>query len=288
MVGVFQRCERQDRSLCETVSNIHVKPFQTKRRDAEPSLVSQTHEIPALFGDRMLRSTEFARGVVRLTESFVSLAPTHLATETPPTEFGLHWQGMHQTDSDHGYSVACGVLSEAGLWLLDATRRKSLAREVNARVSPAIWRLLEARIDPDPMDDDAVAMSDTLLVAVWAELFAEPLTDIWLAAMAMHAHHVERNDFAFGYLIAQIDHRRATESDFLRGKKSVDSGKLGGAARKSATAARTRKTIAEMRNLVGRGMSVRRAAELVAKRGVGASTEANKKLWNRHLNKVGT
>lgn len=253
----------------------------------EPELVRHVREFPSLSGDRMLRSTIFEKGIVRLTEGFFSPDKVGESPTLEPTSYALRWQGMHEAYDDHGYSTACGVLFDAGLWRFDRARWDTLVAQSKLRTSPAIWQLVEAAIDPTPMDEDG-AIADALLVAVWAELFTEPLSDIWLAAMAMHAREIEGNDFAFGYFTAQLDHRKAAEADYVRGRKSVDSGKRGGAARKFAAAPRTLHILSEMQKLVDRGHSARRAAELVAKKGIGASTEANKKLWARHSKKVET
>lgn len=250
-------------------------------------LTEEVREIPSLDGTRILRSTLLERGIVRLRERSIGHGdPDGRPFEIDRSQFGLRYQAMDEADSDHGYSTACGVLMDKGLWLLNRGQWDAIVRAVKTRVAPEIWPLVEAQIDPTPFDEEGT-ISDTLLVTVWAELFAEPLSDVWLAAMAMHAHR-EGNDFAFGYFIAQIDARQEAERDFLRGQKSVASGKLGGAARKAVTSANSRRTLTEMEKFVQRGLSVRRAAELASKRGWGASTEANRKLWNRHAKKVGT
>ena len=93
-------------------------------------------------------------------------------------------------------------------------------------------------------------------MAWWVELFIEPLSDVWLAAMALHAQS-EDNDFAFGYLIAQIDRRHEVEPDFLRGKKSVESGRAGGNAKARLRLPASENILSEMRQLVAKGSTVR-------------------------------
>lgn len=57
--------------------------------------------------------------------------------------------------------------------------------------------------------------------------------------------------------------------------------KLGGGKRAGKFKPEASKTIAEMERLVKKGISVKRAGELVAKQGHGTSAEANRKLWTR-------
>ena len=137
---------------------------------------------------------------------------------------------MCELEADHGTSVILPILDDAGLSLLTPEELDELTAEIRKQVSPETWRRIEvhlADIEKRGLD------RETFVIALWAELFVEPLSDIWLAAMAQHAYFVENDDFAFGYLTAQLDRRQEVESHFLRGKKLVESGRSGGRARAS-------------------------------------------------------
>ena len=100
--------------------------------------------------------------------------------------------------------------------------------------------------------------------------------------MAQHAFYVLEDDFAFGYFTAQLDQKRENETHFLRGKKSLESAKLGGKVRSSIVKPETESTLREVKRLVGAGHSLSRSAELAHRNGFGTSPSANKRLWNRH------
>jgi hypothetical protein len=92
-----------------------------------------------------------------------------------------------------------------------------------------------------------------------------------------------RNDFAFGYLTAQLDHRQATEEDYIRGRKSVISGKAGGEAKAKSHQHTTKQVLSEMSRLITAGHSASRAATITANTGMGTPALANRKLWHRHV-----
>ena len=233
-----------------------------------------------------MRSVNYAKGAVRLSEFFgvVDPPPPH-DRKARTSSFGLRWQGMSELVADHGMATISGILIDADLWILDPARREELLAEVKGRVSELVWETISELVRPPEANEGEDDIRDPLIVGLWAELFAEPLSDLWLAAMAYHAYYGERNDFAFGYLTAQLDLRRETEEDFLRGRKSVESGKAGAEIRASNSRSKTERILREMRRLIESGHPVRRAATIVAGVRIGTSADANRKLWDRHSEK---
>ena len=103
----------------------------------------------------------------------------------------------------------------------------------------------------------------------WLQAFAEEIT-----ALAFHAGVETRA--ALG---------KAVEADAVRGKKVITAASQGGRMRVQSMSPRTKEIIAFMKTKVGRGTTVRSAASLAEKAGLGASIDANLKLWNRHHKK---
>jgi hypothetical protein len=259
--------------------------LENRKQSDEQPLTVRRSVVPGINPNTEMHATSYAKGIIRLSEFFgLGNAPT-LPSSRPPSEatFGLHYQCMSELQVDHGMATISEVLVDADLWILDRAQRETMLSEIEANVPPAVWPMVLERLQP-PVEGDE-DLHDPLIVALWGEIFVEPLSDTWLAAMARHAYHVERDEFAFGYLTAQLDHRRQTERDFLRGRKSVESGKVGAeisAKRHSATTARV---LDEMKRIQGSGHTISRAADIAADRGIGTSAAANRKLWNRHLKK---
>ncbi len=139
-----------------------------------------------------------------------------------------------------------------------------------------------SKVESD-LDDEGKAK--IFIVAAWAQLFAEPYQETWLAAMAHHAYFVHHDDFAFGYLTALLDQKKGSEEHFLRGRETLKSASLGGVARSAATKMKTNRTLAELSRLLATGHTLARASDLAFKNGFGSSPMANCKLWNRHLKK---
>jgi len=263
-----------------------IRAVKRKPSDEQP-LAMKSRDLPSLSDGLVMRSVKYAKGAVRLSEFYgVGACPASDDGEPPlePT-FALRWQGMTELDSDHGMSIICGTLMDADLWILRPSRRNELFLQVKGRLNESSWAQVSESLRQTATEEDEDDVRDVVLVGLWAELFAEPLSDLWLAAMAYHAYFVERNDFAFGYLTAQLDQRRETEKDFLRGRKSVESGRAGAEIRAKHSHAETERVLREIKRLVQRGHSISRAASIAAHGGVGSSPSANRKLWERHSKK---
>jgi hypothetical protein len=263
-----------------------IRALKRKRGDEQPLAIKST-EMPGLSSGLVMRSVNYAKGAVRLSQFYGVGAPppSHEGKLPHPPSFALRWQGMMELDSDHGMSIICGILVDADLWILKPARRNELLSQVKARLNENIWAMISESLRPPAIEEGEDDIRDVIIVGLWAELFAEPLSDLWLAAMAYHAFYAERNDFAFGYLTAQLDQRRETEEDFLRGRKSVESGKVGAEIRAKHSHAETERVLWEIKRLIERGHSISRAASIAAHGGVGTSASANRKLWDRHSKK---
>jgi len=115
--------------------------------------------------------------------------------------------------------------------------------------------------------------------------FAEPLSRLWYAANLMSLFFVHQDDLRFGYLWAEYQLRIRSEVDTVRGKKLVRDARAGGKARAEKSTLHSQKILAAMAAHIGKGKSISNAASLAAKAGLGASMDANRKLWTRNRGK---
>ena len=192
------------------------------------------------------------------------------------------WQRMTEPEFDHGFSTTYGVLFDKALGGVGWRSPQSLEAELAEHLGDSEWAALKASVlegSGRSADDDNWQV---LVTAVWAEHLAEPLSVVWLAAMAQHAYYIAYDDFAFGYLTALLDQRLKNEGHFERGARAVESAALGGQTRASEHRRKRAMIFPEMARLVSKGHSVSRAAELAFQAGHGTSAEANRRLWVRH------
>jgi hypothetical protein len=131
------------------------------------------------------------------------------------------------------------------------------------------------------------------------DLSSDPFSELWYAGKIGHecwnllSKHRERgpNEIALaqalylGRLLTEADWRAAFKPSIVTGKDVRSGAKLGGEMRAGKVAPQTAVVIKEIRILKEQGHTISRAAELVAKRGVGKSAEANRRLWSRHKDK---
>ena len=128
---------------------------------------------------------------------------------------------------------------------------------------------------------------------------AEPFSELWYAGkigfecLHLLTWHRENgpNEIALsqtlylGRLLAEAEWRTAFKPSIVTGQDVRSGAKLGGEMRAEKFAPQTAVVIKEIRILKEQGHTISRAAELVAKRGIGTSAEANRKLWSRHKDK---
>jgi hypothetical protein len=125
---------------------------------------------------------------------------------------------------------------------------------------------------------------------------AEPFSELWYAGKIgfecwnLLTWHREKgpNEIALsqalylGRLLTEAEWRTAFKPSIDTGRPVLSGAKRGGEMRARKFAPHTAKVVEEMRQLKEQGHSIKRAAELVAKRGTGTTAEANRKLWSRH------
>jgi hypothetical protein len=128
---------------------------------------------------------------------------------------------------------------------------------------------------------------------------AEPFSELWYAGKIgfecwnLLTWHRENgpNEIALsqtlylGRLLAEAEWRTAFKPSIVTGQDVRSGAKLGGEMRAEKFAPQTAVVIKEIRILKEQGHTISRAAELVAKRGIGTSADANRKLWSRHKDK---
>lgn len=247
-------------------------------------------QVEKLIGDalvpgRVMHSHALQKGMFHFSRMI--FLPEGTNEPDPSTvvkdDLALPWQGLSELDADHGMSVTYGILIDAGFVSLRSEKPTAeISAEIRSKVGDTIWLRVEEHLDRLGSEMDENGHRRIFLIACWADLFEKPFSDLWLAAMAQHAYYVLEDDFAFGYLTALIDQRTHNERDYLRGKKSLDSSRAGGAVRAARVRPETQSRLAKMRSLMASGHTCSRAAELAHKAGYGPSASANRKLWARH------
>jgi hypothetical protein len=229
-----------------------------------------------IYDGTMMTTVRYERGIIRLSEH-------ERPSDHTERRSALLWHQFSELDLDHSWLVTFYVLDEAGLLNLSKDEVAGLAEEIRVTVDAETWTGIEehlAYIDKLEID------REVFIVAVWADLFIQKLSDTWLAAMAYHACYVEHNDYAVGYFTAKLDTRREVEPHFLRGKRGMDNAKAGGAERARRLAGRSEGVLREMKRLVAKGRTVASAAARAHENGKGKSPAANSN-WYRHLKKLG-
>lgn len=76
------------------------------------------------------------------------------------------------------------------------------------------------------------------------------------------------------------------EENALRGRTTLLSSKAGGAVRKGQCSESTKQVLSMMEPLIEKLRSVSAAADIVARKGIGSSKEANRALWYNHRKKL--
>lgn len=256
----------------------------TKRRQDKPEFSVEENDWPSLIRDKKIKWVKYERGTTQLSKHIVSrdvrssIEPNLLANEN----IGPDWQEFSELQLNHGIDTSFGVLIDAGF---GEKTESDLISEIKTKVNEEVWSLIERRLSELGDEKDGRGKKLIVLVAHWAQLFAEPLGEIWLAAMAQHACFIEEDDFAFGYLIAQLDQKRENETHFLRGNKILVAAKSGGMARSTSLKTNRDRILAEIKRLNEKSHTLARSAELAFKNNIGTSPEANRKLWRRHSEK---
>ena len=190
-------------------------------------------------------------------------------------------------DIDHGWGVCYGILMDL-VWADRTKLSEKQVEQIFEGLEPVEADLLRERLNDirDSGRSGWATVQEFLLTGVWVDLFKEQFSQEWYAAQAMAAHLVAENDFAFGYLICELEKKLKHEADALRGAKTLNSAREGGAKRVAALRGNTRKVVSEMERLVSRnGKSVRSAAEIIYRRGIGKSPAANRQAWYRRTKK---
>lgn len=251
-----------------------------------PKLSVKLSKLPSLSPEVKFAEVRYTKGTTQFSRLVVAVDDLKNSklkqTVRKPDSLGLEWQTFSELNADHGLALSYQILISAGF--CDTTKHtiESMTAEITENVGEQSWQQIEKNLLELDKEN---GLREIFLQAKWVELFAEPYEELWLAAMAQHAFYVLENDFAFGYLTAQIDQKRNLESHFLRGENSIKSASLGGLARSHALQNKTHQILNEMKRLIASGQSVARSADLAHKHGFGTSQGANKKLWERHSKK---
>ena len=253
-----------------------------KREKTSPKLVIEEAEFPTLAGDQNFTEIKRTKGTVQFTS--LHFPPNvgvvkKIKNDNVLKRPHLKWQGYTELTEDHGFSLSYDVIFASAPEHSGIRNTAKLPLEIAESIGESAWARIEEYLST--LDDDS-GHRDIFIRAAWAQLFAEPYEELWLAAMAQHAYYILEDDYAFGYLTALLDQKRNNEEHFMRGRKSVESAQLGGQTRAKQQSLKTAQTLHEMARLAESGQTIARAATLAFKNGFGSSEAANKRLWTRH------
>ena len=256
-----------------------------------PKKSSKTLEVsieerifPGLRGGKISKKS-FVKGLVSFSQA--SFLPDKRPSKEIKLakEMALDWEFYSELHEDFGQGLIFQVLDDNDLSIIDAERISKLHSEIENKVSTSAWKIFENQkieLSQNGFDDGTI---ESFVVAVWVQLFSEPFGELWLAAMAKHAYYIKENDYAFGHLTSLLYQKQRNENDFLRGKATLNSARLGGLARSNQKKPLTQRVLSEMARLVASGKAITRSAQLAHRNGFGASAMANRKLWSRHNKK---
>lgn len=134
-------------------------------------------------------------------------------------------------------------------------------------------------------NDEALLIEQSALAAAWSYYCEHALSPVWLAGTAIYALLAKKDEFAFGYLVSELNQKLRNEPDALRGKQRLADASAGGKKRSRENELSRRARIEKMKALILRGHSVKRAAELAHMSGLGVTPGANVQMWKRHKKK---
>lgn len=259
-----------------------------QRKKDTPKLIVKKTEFPLIGEDGVGLATKLTKGTVQFSSNSFPLdyaqknAEKGKNSKLESAEIYLKWQGYSELKEDHGFSEMYQVLFAKFGYELRENDLEKMSDEIAQEIGEASW----SRVERFSLTlDRESGHREVFIKAAWAEVFAEPFEELWLASMAQHAYYVLEDDFAFGYLTALLDQKRNNEALFLRGEKNLADSKLGGELRPRTDNLRTTKTLSEMARLIGEGHTIARSASIAFKNRFGSSEGANKKLWTRHSKK---
>ncbi|WP_417435317.1 hypothetical protein [Hoeflea sp.] len=254
----------------------------TNKEDNEATSESLSPELIKLaydIGMRSIRTSE--NGIASLSGHIFPWPLPQGADREASASKGLklEWQDAVELQAANGF-ISCAVV-------LNGAEYGGLGRKPIEKIKADILRLLgkdgfahfEAVAPPIGATDKGPNLHAIFFRATWVQFFAEKLSIDWLAAMAEHAYFVKNDEFAFGYMTALLDQKRGKERFFMSGAKSSAGASDAGKARSAKYKAQRAMVIREMLPLVKEHGNISLAAEIAAKRGIGKSKNANRKLW---------
>lgn len=258
-----------------------------KERDGKPDLKAAFRPWPWYDSNAKLTRTDFSSGIASFSQTSFESQPVRTFDIDPENgKVRLKWERLWELESSGSASLSFELLSEAGFFAGGEMSIGRMRSEITEKVTESVSEAISGQYQELVGDGGVCGQGEVYLVAVWAQLFAEPFDLIWLAAMALHAYSVERNDFAFGYLSAIIHQKMDKEGHYLRGKKTLRSASEGGQASSRMSRPRTAELVAAMQGYVDRGSTAANAARLAFNKDkLGTSISANRKAFARHRSK---
>lgn len=258
-----------------------------KRYENDPDVSAEKRELPSLSDGPPSIETKYTRGVIGFSSLFHPLNSEEMEEleHRQPKQLGFDYSSFWELSAWQGECLMFSVISDAGSDKTSGNYTDRVLADIKEETSDGEFDFIMRNYNRLADKEEVYGHGAVFLLAVWADLFAEPFGEFWLAAMAQHAYYIEEKDYAFGYLIAVLDQKRQNEQHFLRGANSVANARKGGRKRSRAQRPRIDAILKQMGDLRDTGHSVSNAARLVAKRGFGSSPEANRRLWSRHHKK---
>jgi len=257
-----------------------------KKRDVENPLQKITEfSLTSLTGN-IFEVTKYTKGAVQFTKNEIGLG--FEKTGTGNQEFDakllrLEWQAFSELKEGNSMGKCFRVIYSGKYPKFTALTKNKIVNDIRQALGDEKWKNIEKHLLQLNIE---CGHQTNFLEALWVELFAEPFGQLWLAVTAIHAFVVLEDDFAYGYLVSLLDQKtNDNESHLLRGKKNIESAKLGGQARSRQQNPKTTRTLQEMERLIETGLTISASANVAFKNKFGSSGGANKRLWTRHVKK---
>lgn len=191
------------------------------------------------------------------------------------------------------YSLSSGVMAlDFGVFDVDEWVRECMNLLIahnwccdEYRLSSEFAEMMKAQYGPEILDDFQRGHERTWRYEIWelaAVTFTPVLSRLWYACNMLGLYFLHDDAVRLGYFWCEYQHRLRHEKAALVGQLNLEARQRGGGIVAAQNENKRRPLLREMEALIEKGHSVRNAARLAAGKGIGVSTAANQKQWNRY------
>jgi hypothetical protein len=275
-----------------------------RRAKAETLSISESAELEAMLGDGFAIYGSWNHSAVSLEgivdePFFGAFASAGTRRLVSPPSFIAEMRAVGSTDAE----IAAELEDYVDASVSDDAPHWRETNPFNFNLS-ALEKFFRARVidhyesdksdEPLPWLDEPLTLvgAETPFSKIWFELTICSefrILDLnleYAAAKGNLAGHAQGWALAsagkIGRLAEHYRWRFSYGADAMRGRTNVQAARSGAEARARELADQTQVVLTAMKTQVAAGKSISRAATIVFRSGLGASPEANRKLWTRH------